>query len=557
MKINILKVLLTFLPFFCYSQKQGNVWYFGNHAGLDFNNTTPLVLSDGNTYNNSITQRSEGTAVICDSSGALLFYTNGEKIWNKDHQIMSNGNDLMGHMSSTQSSLIIPKPNTNNIFYLFTTDAFEDNFLQNGLRYSVIDMCLNNKLGGVVPNIKNILLLDTVSEKLTAIKHGNNVDYWVITHKHYSDAFYCYLITNNGITDTIISHVGSFHPNGQGGAGTAIGQLKASPDGNKLAIVNGNSSNSIAEYFSFDKNTGVVSNSVSIQTNSAYNYYGVSFSPDNSKIYLSCWLNDIGVYQFNLNAGNGNPDSVRASKYQVSSNLYYSIQLAVNNKIYLARSSQYVSVIDNPNNLGLQCNFIDSAIYLNSGSCSFGLPNFLDNYLYDNTIVSQCDSCAQFPDTKFNYSSNNLTINFIDQSGGITPNNWFWDFGDGSTSTEQNPQHAYDSAGIYIVTFIACENLCCDTIIDTVTVVGVGINDFYDLSNTVTIFPNPVNNALVIETTFSSKLNYYIYDVTGKLLQTGIFNKNKNIDVGGFAKGVYVVQLQSQQGKVSKKFVKE
>lgn len=43
-----------------------------------------------------------------------------------------------------------------------------------------------------------------------------------------------------------------------------------------------------------------------------------------------------------------------------------------------------------------------------------------------------------------------LTVQFYDTSSG-TPNTWFWNFGDGFTSTEQDPQHQYDTAGAYDV----------------------------------------------------------------------------------------------------------
>ena len=386
MKIRLL-LLLVAVPFLALCQKQGNVWYFGNHAGLNFNYSPPIVLTDGATYNAPVELNSEGTAVICDSSGSLLFYTNGEKIWSKNHQVMPNGDGLLSNLSSTQAALILPQPGNNQFYYVFTTDDFDVNSLKYGFRYSVVDMCLNNETGDVTME-KNILLLDTVAEKLTAVKHENGIDYWVIIHKYFSDSFYSYLLTSSGISDPIVSSIGSIHPAGFVGVGSAVGQLKASPDGNKLVIVNGNSSNSVAEYFDFNKSTGIVSNCVSIQTNPIYNYYGVSFSPDNSKLYIVCWLNNIGVYQFDLNAGNGNPTSVIMSKTTITNdNGYFGMQLGVDGKIYLARVGEYLSVINNPNEAGVSCNYIDSAIYLEGKKCSFGLPNFLDSYQYNNQLA--------------------------------------------------------------------------------------------------------------------------------------------------------------------------
>jgi hypothetical protein len=381
-------LLMILFPSLCFSQKQGNVWYFGDHVGLDFSTGNPITLVNGQT-DASV----EGTAVMSDSSGALLFYSDGSKIWNRNHQIMPNGDSLLGHWSSTQSSLIIPLPGSSKLFYVFTTDAFYQNNLRYGFRYSIVDMCLDNGLGDIVLNQKNILLLDTVSEKLTAVRHSNGIDYWIITHKYFSDAFYSYHLTAAGITDTVISHVGSTHPIAPLATGGAIGQLKASPNGEKLAIVNGNGS-SIAEYFDFNKGSGMVTNCVSIQANLNWNYYGVSFSPDNTKLYIACWLNGNGIYQFDLNAGGGNPNAVMASKTQIANNNYnyLGLQLANNGKIYVTRSpfgvNTYLDVINYPNNLGVACNYNDSAVSLAGHTSGFGFPNFVDSYDYSNTFFN-------------------------------------------------------------------------------------------------------------------------------------------------------------------------
>jgi len=259
----------------CSAQKQGNIWYFGDHAGLDFNSGSPVVLNNGQTPLNG--GHSEGTSVICDSSGQLLFYTNGRQVWNKNHQVMPNGDTLFSNSSSTQAALIIAQPGSSRYFYVFTVDDFYFDNLQYGFRYTMVDLCLDNGFGDVIANQKNILVLDTVAEKITAVRHANGTDYWVIVHKFYSDAFYAYQLSSTGISAPVISHIGSVHPTGSQNISASIGQLKASPDGTKLAIVNGNSNHSIAEYFDFDKGTGLLSNMVDFQTNLLYNYYGCSF----------------------------------------------------------------------------------------------------------------------------------------------------------------------------------------------------------------------------------------------------------------------------------------
>ena len=412
-----LTILIIIIPFLCTAQKQGNIWYFGDHAGLDFNSGIPIAITNGETYDSSY--HSEGTAVISDSSGSLLFYTNGQKIWNKNHQIMPNGDSLFGSWSSTQAALIIPQPGNSRYFYVFTTDAFFEDSLKYGFRYSMIDICLDNGLGDVIKEKKNIKILDTVSEKLTAVRHSNGIDYWVIIHKYFSDAIYAYLLTSAGITDTVISHIGTIHPHGTQSLSAAIGQLKASPNGQKLAIVDGNDDDSnIAEYFDFDKSTGVVSNYVNIQSNPVYHYYGVSFSPDNTKLYIACNLNSNSIFQYNLIAGGGNPDSVKASCTKISDYWNFeALQLAVDGKIYVstkAYNGNYLAVINNPNNAGINCNYQDSAIYLNGKTASYGLPNFIDSYDYSNTTYDCKDGIEEYAlENEINLYPNPSTDNLI------------------------------------------------------------------------------------------------------------------------------------------------
>ena len=99
---------------FVFAQNEGNIWYFGENAGLDFNSGVPVVLTDGQL----VTQ--EGCASIADNNGDLLFYTDGMTVYNKQHTIMPNGYGLLGNNSSTQSAIIVKQPGSASIYYIFT-----------------------------------------------------------------------------------------------------------------------------------------------------------------------------------------------------------------------------------------------------------------------------------------------------------------------------------------------------------------------------------------------------------------------------------------------------
>ena len=300
---------------------------------------------------------------------------------------MPNGNNLMGHSSSTESSIIVPQPNSQQYFYVFTTDAYENNF-QNGIRYSIVDMCLDNNNGDVISNSKNILLADTVAEKLICIRHSNGTDYWIVTHKFNSDAFYSFKLTSSGVIDAVISHTGTIDPQGWGG------QMIASPNGQKIAYAIPNAQSfGKTLLLDFNATTGIVSNEQTLSTGGRE--WGVSFSPDNSKLYFS--TAGFGqVFQYNIYAGN--LAAIIASKTFIISNSpdsWRHHQLGPDGKIYISRTQKkYLSVIEFPDSLFPACNYIDSAIYLGEQNTSFGLPNFITGFVYSNTTV-QCNTGFQ------------------------------------------------------------------------------------------------------------------------------------------------------------------
>src|SRR5688572_15417510 len=112
-----------------YAQKEGNIWYFGDRAGVDFNSGSPKALTNGMLIT------AEGCATICDVNGKLLFYTDGISVWNRKHKKMPNGFDLKGDPSSTQSGIIVPYPNDTTKYYVFTVD-FEGH--EDGFQYSIV-----------------------------------------------------------------------------------------------------------------------------------------------------------------------------------------------------------------------------------------------------------------------------------------------------------------------------------------------------------------------------------------------------------------------------------
>lgn len=143
-------LILLFVVINTFSQRETDHWYFGAKAALKFNyyNTPTVVL-------NSEMNTPYGSATISDKNGNLLFYTTGSFVYNKEHYKMDNGGTLASDNEILQTSVIIPKPNNPNIYYLITLKNSNvpprfGPLIPSGLYFSVIDMSENKGLGKVI-----------------------------------------------------------------------------------------------------------------------------------------------------------------------------------------------------------------------------------------------------------------------------------------------------------------------------------------------------------------------------------------------------------------------
>ena len=384
-----------FILFFLFSlhliaQQEAANWYFGYGAGMQFNlaNGTTNVVDDGQLSTN------EGCSTISDRFGNLLFYSDGTTVWNRNHLVMQNGNNLFGDASSTQSAIIVPKPDDQNIYYIFTVDNALDgsNF---GLNYSIIDISLNGGLGAVTN--KNINLLPICSEKISAVlKDCVTKSIWVITFASQNgnlnnyNSFHAFEVNNAGVSNTPVVSTFGINITDQ------RGYLKLSPDGLKLA--NANTSNGLFLY-DFDVTTGIVSNQVPLSISTQNDKpYGIEFSPDSRLLYVHS-SND--YFNQSNPAQNNNPANhfstltqfdvtqanVQATEITLDNrNLYRGgLQLGPDGKIYRALSSTYqiglpfLGVINNPNATGPACNYQHNAVSLTPNNSSQGLPPFIQS----------------------------------------------------------------------------------------------------------------------------------------------------------------------------------
>lgn len=405
----------------CYAQKEANIWYFGNYAGLDFNSGAPLAID------NSKMTTAEGCASIADANGSLLFYTDGRNVWNKAHELMPNGTTLAGNQSSSQSAVIVPKPGSKTIYYIFTATEQGNN---GGIKYSEVNLSLDNGLGDITQ--KNIQLLNPACEKLAVVKNGNNTGFWVLAHGYNnSNTFAAYLVTATGVNTTpVTSNTGIII-----GDGTldSHGYLKFSPDGTKVASCN--TANNV-ELFDFDTVTGILTNPKSILT--IEGSYGAEFSASGSLLYVTVGITGATkLLQYDMAAADIGTSAVEIKNQSGIS--IGALQMAPDGRIYAATYGvKYVATINNPEVRGAGCNFVENSVALLGGSAStrYGLPQFIQSYFTADIIYD--GGCANVP-VHFSISK-------------IEPTVVAWKFGDGGTSQLPAPSHTYTQPGTYNVT---------------------------------------------------------------------------------------------------------
>jgi gliding motility-associated-like protein len=391
-------------------------WQFGDSSYIYFSSGVPIAgRSSINVY--------EGCASVSDrTTGQLLFYTDGTNAWDRNNNQMPNGFGMIGGSgTSTQAAVIVPKPGNTNIYYLISCDCGGYCGRPNqGVNYSIVDMSLNGGLGDVVPGSKNISLTPPpTTEKLTAVKHCNGIDYWIIDHAFGSNSFNVYLVTSTGINTTpVVSSVGTIEQNTSGTFYESIGYLKASPNAKKLAlgIIK---YTPILEIYDFDNSSGIISNPITINY-SQYGAYGVAFSPDNSKLYASSVGNGNNLAQYDLSSGV--PSAIIASQTYFNAFEASALQLAPDGKIYasVAGATRTLAVINNPNNLGTSCNFSMAGPILPWNSdCILGLPNFIDADTITPISNSIKNALCSFNSYTLNANGNS---NYLWSTGDTTQN---------------------------------------------------------------------------------------------------------------------------------------
>ena len=441
--------------------QESSVWYFGENAGISFTNTPPDAVDD------SQLNATEGCSVISDVDGGLVFYTDGETVWDRQHNIMNNGEGLSS-AGGSQAVLIVKKPSVFNLYYVFTISA------TNLLEYSIVDINQNKVI------LKNETITPNppfeTTEKVTYVKHKNNEDVWIIT-KLTGTLFSSHLLEETGLiapSAGVIS-MGSTSV----GTGDEKGCMKVSPDGTKLAVAMPGSG--IFEIFDFNFETGAITNPITLT--GFPDAYGVEFSPTGKFFYGSCKSSG-EIYQFDMTEETETDINASATLINTPDGEIGALQIAADNKIYVARNnSNFLGSIKDPE--VSVCNYDPEYVDLGTNKSMLGLPLFAPSYFY-NVDFEVSVNCAGYETDFIITDARN-----VDSA--------HWDFGDGNTSDEINPQHIYENAGDYTIRLYVTD-IC------KVTTPVV---------REITVYPPPIANATTDQTVCPSTT----FQITGNSVE--------------------------------------
>ena len=240
--------LLLLCSSFLHAQLHDYNWMMGYSGGEGTDTTNEFGLTRIKFEEESIQvldQQSQGDAFFwpnnisfSDHSGELFCYSNGEAVYNRLNEVMEGGEDWHEEehplgWRSPQLALILPFFNSDSIYAFINsaTNSFpgltpNSNSAGEGILFSIIDQTENNGLGKVILR-KEEISQDTLDfGKLSACRHANGRDWWVIVARYTLNEFHRFLLTPNGLEWVGTQQIG------EGGI-LGLGQAFFTPDGNK------------------------------------------------------------------------------------------------------------------------------------------------------------------------------------------------------------------------------------------------------------------------------------------------------------------------------------
>jgi len=445
-------IIFLFLVKPCHAQKEFYNWYFGDSAGVSFMTGSPVVF-----LSNTLDGPTGGWCNISDSLGNILFYSAWFDVYNRNNVEMPNGylNGAGGSMSYIKQTIAFRQLNNLSKYYIFYNGL--GGIPPGSLRYSVVDMTLDGGLGDIPAGQNGILVPGGAKaiQAVTATRHHNNHDVWVVARLQSTDSNYysSYLVNSTGVSSTPV--FGNSHLLWPENANWGVNCIKISRDGTKLAAAYDHA----VEYCSFNSTTGLVTPMFLVYPPQCSNHnimpISAEFSIDSKYLYISAsgattCPSRYFLYQYDATLTDSTQFSNSATLL-CNENRCHELELAPDGKIYCSTSYEQATypfvvyidslcVINNPSVVGTGCNYQKNVLSLQGRGSGFALPDYVERYY---ALINDTVHCL------------NHTVHFY---SAIWPpaDSIHWDFGDPASGASNNsllpnPSHIFTGTGSYTV----------------------------------------------------------------------------------------------------------
>lgn len=452
------KLKYTFLLFFLwsltpissFSQAERNNWYFGALAGVSFNGGSLSSLND-----NGITrpiafgqiQGPDNIAVVNDPAGNLLFYTEGRVFKNRLQQNMPSTPTLEFAFRGSQQ-VVTRNPANADQYYIFV--IIQDGLMMR-LSYVIVDMSLDNGLGDILLESAHTIVLNNVGQQMTTAQHANGRDIWVICQG--DGTFNSFLVSPGGVSTVAIRSQTGLSP--VDGNFNNFGAIQTSPNNELIAGVFPDLGKVFL--FEFDNLTGqlnvihedepVVAQPLPLT--------GVEFSLNSELLYVTHSAE--GIRQYDLSDLSQIPAFVNITP-QTGGLPFSHLKRGPDGKIYVSnRGTSFLGAVNEPNSLGLGCDYQRNVFNFSSGTHLLDLPTFL------------------LPDRPEGISFLNICLGETTQlrfGADFFSTNYEWDLGNGTTIMGSDTiNYTYPAPGTYTVTVQGRDQFGSPTFSDTKEVV--------------------------------------------------------------------------------------
>jgi hypothetical protein len=352
-------ILLLFISSQSYGQ-QDNLWILTTQNSLFFKEGKVEVKSD---YRFGPADRAKSS--ICDSSGNLKLYTNGDSLYNSKNEMIENGSNIGGHGRGNVK--ILEMPNSPNKYLIVCADVPVGGSAvkSRGLTYCIVEYNAKNPAG--IVSKKLVPILPGKDIQFSIIKMTNDSGYWLVARTLNSsfDSVFIFKIDGSGVKWHLNQKarildsdckLAFFKCSSLSGAGNRI---KFSPLGNFLVI---NSQYRGYNIFGFDVKKGEFISSHQIFDTCVHSNF--EFSPNEKYFYCRHNYSGFWQYEFADLLVNDSIHEVTGRKI-LKGNFAGDIQLGINGKIYLTKTHEYfIGCIAYPNEKCESIEFTDTAIKL-------------------------------------------------------------------------------------------------------------------------------------------------------------------------------------------------